>query len=295
MEIFQNASLVRLRSHHERFLVANDDQQTVGQDRDGSSVNARWTVEFPESSSIHIRLKSCHGKYLTASNMPFLIGMRGKRVLQTLPRRLTSSVEWEPVMEGVHVRFKTRYFQFLRANGKFPPWRGHITHDVTHRSITQYWCLWDVEVLEHRDPEASPRLLPPPEENDTGSNSDDHDFPPEISFRDMKESTFEPDGSPEGSAAAFEGRVIKYEIVEENGDVNQTIGEQSFIFTGSGVKELKKTLEAGTGMEEDFTICLRDPSTGKLCPLRLQLPPDNSDVHVVLVPDSSKGCLFVIK
>ncbi|KAE8710003.1 putative serine/threonine-protein kinase [Hibiscus syriacus] len=129
MEIFEKASVVRLCRHHDKFLVANDDQETIGQDRDGSSRNARWAREFPESSSFHIRLKSCHGKYLTASNMLFLIGLRGKRVLQTLPRRLTSSVEWEPLSEGVQVRFKTRYGQYLRANGRFPPWMGHITHD----------------------------------------------------------------------------------------------------------------------------------------------------------------------
>ncbi|KAK8607192.1 hypothetical protein V6N13_052936 [Hibiscus sabdariffa] len=163
MEIFQKASVVRLCSHHDKFLVANEDQETVGQDRDGTSMNARWTVEFPESSSIHIRLKSCHGKYLTASNMPFLIGLRGKKVLQTLPRRLTSSVEWEPVMEGVQIRLRTRYGQYLRANGKFPPWRGHITHDVPYRSATQEWILWNVEILEHRHEEALPRLLPPAE------------------------------------------------------------------------------------------------------------------------------------
>ncbi|GMI68454.1 CROLIN 1 [Hibiscus trionum] len=101
MEIFQKSRVVRLCSHHERLLVANDDQETVSQERDWSSMKAQWTVEFPESSSIHIRLESCYGKYVTASNMPFLIGLRGKMVLQTLPRRLTSSVEWEPIGEGV--------------------------------------------------------------------------------------------------------------------------------------------------------------------------------------------------
>lgn len=198
MEIFQKASVVRLCSHHDKYLIAENDQETVGQDRDGSSRNARWAVEFVDSSPVHIRLKSCFGKYLTASNMPFLIGMRGKMVLQTLPRRLDSSVEWEPIREGVQVRFMTRYGRYLRANAKLPPWRGHITHDIPHRTVTQDWVLWTVDVIENRPQEEALPLPPPPppppletttseqhmdNEEDNNSNSDDPGSPTEISLR----------------------------------------------------------------------------------------------------------------
>ncbi|XP_039016788.1 uncharacterized protein LOC120147488 [Hibiscus syriacus] len=296
MEIFQTASVVRLCSHHDKFLVANDDQETVGQDRDGSSTKARWIVEFPESSSMHIRLKSCHGKYLTASNMPFLIGMKGKRVLQTLPRRLTSSVEWEPVREGVQVRFRTRYGQYLRANGKFPPWRGHITHDVPHLSVTQDWILWTVEILEERQPGASPHLLPPPPvETSSPQHIDSNlDSDSEISLRGPRESTLEADESTEGSGGTFEGRIIKYEVVDENGNVDKTIGERSFTFKGNGVEELKKMLKKEAKVDEEFTICSHNTFNGKLYALRVGLLPNNSAMHVVLVPQSCKGCQFVI-
>lgn len=150
MDIFQNAQAVRLRSHHEKYLTAEDDEESVSQDRNGSSKAAKWTVEFvADHANSLIRLKSCYNKYLTASNQPFLLGMTGRKVLQTLPRRLDSSVEWEPIRDGHNqVKLRTRYGQFLRANGGFPPWRNSVTHDVPHRTATQEWIYWQVDVVE---------------------------------------------------------------------------------------------------------------------------------------------------
>lgn len=151
MELFQKAKSVRLKSHHEKYLLADEDEETVCQDRNGSCRQAKWTVEFVGDANV-LRFKSCYGKYLTASNMPFFFGMSGKKVLQTLPKRLDSSVEWEPIREGFQVRLKTRYGQYLRANGGLPPWRNSITHDIPHRTATQDWILWDVDIVEIRVP-----------------------------------------------------------------------------------------------------------------------------------------------
>ncbi|KAG2261298.1 hypothetical protein Bca52824_068377 [Brassica carinata] len=41
-------------------------------------MSARWKVETVEEANV-ICLKSCFSKYLTASNMPMLLGMAGKR------------------------------------------------------------------------------------------------------------------------------------------------------------------------------------------------------------------------
>ncbi|GFP98420.1 hypothetical protein PHJA_001985900 [Phtheirospermum japonicum] len=95
-----------------------------------------------------IRLKSCYGKYLTASNQSFLLGMTGRKVLQTLPKRLDSSVEWGSVWDNGAVKLKTRYDRFLRANGGLPPWRNSVTHDVPHRTVTKEWVLWEVHVVD---------------------------------------------------------------------------------------------------------------------------------------------------
>lgn len=147
MDLFHRAKAVRLRSHHDKYLLADEDEESVFQDRNGSSRSARWTVEFVEGENV-LRLRSCHGKYLTASNSPFLLGMTGKKVLQTHPKRLDSSLEWEPVREGFHVKLKTRYGNYLRANGGLPPWRNSVTHDIPHRTATQDWVLWEVDVVE---------------------------------------------------------------------------------------------------------------------------------------------------
>lgn len=159
MEFFQRAKAVRLRSHHDKYLNAEEDEESVNQDRNGSSKTAKWIVEHvPEYDNI-IRLKSCYNKYLTASNQPLLLGVTGRKVVQSLPRRLDSSVEWEPVRDGTQVKLKTRYGNFLRANGGLPPWRNSVTHDIPHRSATQDWILWDVDVLEiHLQPPAPPPI-----------------------------------------------------------------------------------------------------------------------------------------
>lgn len=125
MEIFKKAETVRLRSYHDKYLLAEEDEDSVSQDRDGRSMNARWTVEIVEETN-GIRLKSCFGKYLTASNIPMFLGMTGKRVTQTLPRRLDSSTEWEPIREGVQVRLKTRYASRLISLSNVIFSRDHI-------------------------------------------------------------------------------------------------------------------------------------------------------------------------
>ncbi|KAK8278205.1 hypothetical protein V6Z12_D09G027000 [Gossypium hirsutum] len=288
MEIFEEASIVRFRSIHDKYLLAEDDEETVSQERGGTVRNARWTVEFVQFNSTHIRLKSCYGKYLTASNMPFLLGMTGKKVLQTLPKRLDSSVEWEPIQEGSRVRLKTRYGQYLRANGGIPPWRNHITHDTPYRTSHQDWILWQVDILRFRHQDKLPAPPPPFQVQADGFDNSDTGSPPTISLRGSRMSKNEEDDSGNGSPKAFEGRIIKYEVVDDNGDVDQNIGERKFIFKGNGVDDLKKALKEENVVKEEFSLCSRNPLNGNLYPLRLQLPPNNTAMHVVLVPLSSK-------
>jgi hypothetical protein len=87
MELFAHAKVVRLRSHHDKFLYADEDEVRVTQDRDGSSANARWTVEAAPHSAGVVRLRSRYGRYLTASGEPFLLGMKGRKVTQMAPRQ----------------------------------------------------------------------------------------------------------------------------------------------------------------------------------------------------------------
>ncbi|CAK9180386.1 unnamed protein product [Ilex paraguariensis] len=149
MEFFNKAKSVRLRSHLGKYLVADDDEETVRQSSNGSSRKARWTVEFVEGNSHVIRLKSFHGKYLTASDEPFLLGMTGKKVVQTIPTTMKdNSIEWEPIKEGFEVKLRAKGGKFLRANGATPPWRNSITHDLPHRTATQSWVLWEVDVVD---------------------------------------------------------------------------------------------------------------------------------------------------
>jgi hypothetical protein len=74
MELFDRAKTVRLRSHHDKYLYADEDESHVTQDRNASSPNARWLVELVPHSPGVLRLRSRYGRYLSASNEPFLLG-----------------------------------------------------------------------------------------------------------------------------------------------------------------------------------------------------------------------------
>ncbi|KAE9459055.1 hypothetical protein C3L33_09058, partial [Rhododendron williamsianum] len=147
MELFQKAITVKL-SHKNKYLVAEDNQESVYLDRDGSLKNAVWAVEIVENGPKYLRFKSYYGKYLTASNVPFPIpGSTGRKVLQTVSEKPDSSTEWEPIRDGFSVRFKTPGGTFLRPNGGLPPWRNSVTHDIPHRRGTQEKILWDIHVV----------------------------------------------------------------------------------------------------------------------------------------------------
>ncbi|KAM0924579.1 hypothetical protein ACQ4PT_004565 [Festuca glaucescens] len=160
MELFTHAKEIRLKSRHDKFLYADEDELRVTQDRKGTSPNARWTVETVPHAPGAIRLRSRYGRYLAASSEPFMLGMKGHKVVQAAPvpgGRPDASVEWEPVREEFHVRFKSRLGaggvggsggKYLRANGGVPPWRNSVTHDVPNRDNAQEWVFWNVEVVQ---------------------------------------------------------------------------------------------------------------------------------------------------
>ncbi|KAJ0241254.1 hypothetical protein HA466_0216880 [Hirschfeldia incana] len=151
IDIFHIAKSVRLRSSaHEKYLTADDNEESVVMGRNGSSKEARWRVELVPGSEGVIRLKSCHGGYLTASDERLMLGATGHKVVQS--RRTGDGEpagEWKPVADGSKVKLKSRNGgNFLRANGGMPPWRNSVTHDIPNRSATQDWVVWEVDVVE---------------------------------------------------------------------------------------------------------------------------------------------------
>ncbi|CAN8291654.1 unnamed protein product [Cochlearia groenlandica] len=283
MEFFQKAKAVRMRNSHNKYLTADDDEESVTQNRNGSTKNARWTIEPVRDSHHVIRLKSCYGKYLTASNDRFLLGATGKKVVQIKPNRFDSSVEWEPVREGSKIKLRARNGNYLRANGGLPPWRNSVTHDTPHLSATQDSISWDVDVVEilinakstaETDIPAA-KIAPPPHRRPSKSSSR---TPSSLSDRSDLDSIESPPKS--------EGRTIYYHIADDEGHVEDesTVG-YAFAFKGNSVAELTQTLREETSME-DAVVCTRSPLNGKLFKLRLQLPPNNGSLHVVLLPSS---------
>ncbi|XP_038990457.1 uncharacterized protein LOC103721972 isoform X2 [Phoenix dactylifera] len=284
MDLFHRARLVRLRSHLDKYLMAEDDQENVCQDRRGASYNARWAVELVEGPHPLVRLKSRHDLYLTASNEPFLLGCAGRKVIQTAPTRLDSSVEWEPIREGFQVMLKTRDGRFLQANGGLPPWRNSVSHYPPHCSIAPTWILWDVHILDITtpSPSTSPSVaLDLPPEPDRCSQSS---RPSDVSLRLSKIES----SSFWGSLHKVEGRTIHYTVADDDGNLDESFERSSFIFNKLGVKQLTQKLEEETNLR-DIIVCHRNSLNGRLYPLHLTLPPNNAAMHVVVVRASSRG------
>ncbi|XP_011085785.2 uncharacterized protein LOC105167682 [Sesamum indicum] len=275
MEFFKNARTVRLRSIHDKFLMADSDEEKVVQDRHGTHKSVRWTVEFVEGVDTVIRLKSCYGKYLTASDEEHRLGVTGRKVIQSLPRKLDSSVEWEPVTDAnrVLVKLKTRYGNYLRANGGLPPWRNSITHDVPQRHHD--WILWSVDIMQTR-PKSPPKVSTSESEDDLNSSFHLISSSPGLS------------GKHEDPPMKSEGRLIYYCVADDDGDFGDDKNAPSFHFKGFGLEELTQKLEEETGLK-DIIVCSRNLINGKLYPLRLALPPNKPTMHVVVVPPTSRA------
>lgn len=186
------------------------------------------------------------------------------------------------------MKLKTRYGHFLRANGGVPPWRNSVTHDIPHRTATQDWILWEVHVVEivivhSPKPKAVVQAVPRLDEFASESSSPSTHSAKSNSFG--RQESIDSVGSSPPRAA--DGRAIYYCIADEFGNVNEGDEGHCITFKGNGVDELTRRLEDETGLE-DIVVCSRSPLNGKLYPLRLQLPPNNVTMHVVVVPSSSK-------
>ncbi|KAG0483814.1 hypothetical protein HPP92_011898 [Vanilla planifolia] len=295
MELFRRAKAVRLRSHNDKYLLAEEDEERVCQGRNGSTRRARWEVELVEDEQSLVRLKSCYGKYLSASHEPFLLGLTGCKVLQFAPRHLDfshSSLEWEPILDGLQVKLKTRRGNFLRANGGLPPWRNSVTHDIPH--VHHDWILWNVDIVEIRTYSSAPS--PAVVEDESVAS------PPKSGFSKQESFSSSSSGSPRKSFSSSTNdspsksdcRIIHYVVANNEGFVEKGAEEFTFCFKGNSVEELKQNLEEETELH-DIIICTRSPINGKLYPLRLHLPPNKTTMNVVVVLASSRVTKTFVK
>ncbi|KAI3704763.1 hypothetical protein L1987_74992 [Smallanthus sonchifolius] len=156
MEVFQNDMIIRLKNNQGRYLVAQQDEESVSKSRDGSTQNAQWKIEMHDEESIY--LKSCYGKYLTASNQPSIPGLvaRNLKVIQTQPEKRNTSHLWLPVsqtdtQEPHSVWLTTLHNTYLRAHSGPAPLGNMITHDLFRKENPKTHnkkILWHIEIVD---------------------------------------------------------------------------------------------------------------------------------------------------
>jgi hypothetical protein len=293
IQYLETAKAIRLQSHHGKYLVADDDEKTVRQSRNGSSHKARWTVELGKGKNGNtVRLKSCHGLYLTGIDEPFLLGMTGKKVIQAADGNGSGFDQWEPIKESsMHfIKLRSKDGNFLRANRGMPPYRNSVTYDVPHRTLTQDWVLWSVDVVD-----INLSLLSSSLSSMSSLNFSDDDYTGSPDTRSLSffsggfRRTFgKQHGKETDSPAKSDGRIIYYHVADDDGKVNDTIEPASFNFKGNGLEELTQKLEDETGLD-NIIVCSRNRFDGKIYPLHLALPPNNATMHIVVVPSTTKG------
>ncbi|KAK2966950.1 hypothetical protein RJ640_002135 [Escallonia rubra] len=68
MDIFRKAKIVRLRNNSGKFLIAEDDKLSLSLGRDGTSINAHWTVEYLEGQDFLLWHESNgHGRAISST------------------------------------------------------------------------------------------------------------------------------------------------------------------------------------------------------------------------------------
>ncbi|KAL1541836.1 hypothetical protein AAHA92_26008 [Salvia divinorum] len=154
MDIFRKAKSIRMVSYRDKYLTAEEDEESVIQDEQQRQQSV-WTVELVADRDA-IRLRSCLGTYLTASSIPLLpAGVTAKKAVQTSRESPSDpAIEWEPLRDGMQVKLRSCCGNFLRPNGGLPPWRNIVTHDVPHLPNSGNKLLWDVQIVEKRPPKS---------------------------------------------------------------------------------------------------------------------------------------------
>nr|GEV46525.1 hypothetical protein [Tanacetum cinerariifolium] len=148
--------IVRLKNVQDKYLIAQQDEQSVSKSRNGFNKNAQWKVEVKDEESLY--LKSCYGKYLTASNQPLIPGMiaRNLKVTQTQPEKKNTSHLWLPVVqpeprEPHTMWLKTRHGSYLQTHSGPPPLGNMITHDLLRKDgpiPLSKKILWHIEIVD---------------------------------------------------------------------------------------------------------------------------------------------------
>ncbi|EEE66723.1 hypothetical protein OsJ_23406 [Oryza sativa Japonica Group] len=328
MELFERARTVRLRGHHDKYLYAEEDESRVSQDRSASSperaVVRRAGPPRPRRPPPPQPLRPLPLR-LQRALPPRRHRPQGPPALPTASTPPSSGSPSATAPTPASAPATATTFPRQRAAPAVAPIRHPTTSPTatpggssgpSRSSKVLPESLVPAPIASDDDPAAphyktpsrgpspvpTPALAPasPPRHRPASPPSYlARPPPPPPGYIEPPQGYIEPP-PPEPTLARIEstesfslplhkvdGRAIHYHIGDDNGDIGDDQEGHSFTFNGTSLEELLERLQEETGLN-DVIICSRSPINGKLMPLRLQLPPNNAAMHIVLVRESSK-------
>ncbi|PUZ65295.1 hypothetical protein GQ55_3G212400 [Panicum hallii var. hallii] len=292
MEFFENARLVRLKSHLGTYLCAADDAEAVSHGYRRNSRGTVWAVEL--AGDEYVRLQCQRGLYLGAADTAAALDAATPscRVVQGLPSTPNDSAFlWTPRREEGErgagcLTLSGPLGRLLRASFWETPRDNTVTLDFEVGPEESTWVVEVVPAEQAAPPSpcraqsCDARLEAAAATLDTASSA----FVRLYSAKESKTKLEEPPSIEEPLHMPAR-RTIFHNTAREDGGVDD-FDEGTwryFTFDEQSLVALRRRLQQETKYK-DFVICRRSGGDApRLFPVVLDLPPGNNEMEFVLV------------
>ncbi|PAN18743.1 hypothetical protein PAHAL_3G222200 [Panicum hallii] len=292
MEFFENARLVRLKSHLGTYLCAADDAEAVSHGYRRNSRGTVWAVEL--AGDEYVRLQCQRGLYLGAADTAAALDAATPscRVVQGLPSTPNDSAFlWTPRREEGErgagcLTLSGPLGRLLRASFWETPRDNTVTLDFEVGPEESTWVVEVVPAEQAAPPSpcraqsCDARLEAAAATLDTASSA----FVRLYSAKESKTKLEEPPSIEEPLHMPAR-RTIFHNTAREDGGVDD-FDEGTwryFTFDEQSLAALRRRLQQETKYK-DFVICRRSGGdASRLFPVVLDLPPGNNEMEFVLV------------
>ncbi|CAL9075326.1 uncharacterized protein LOC135636387 [Musa acuminata AAA Group] len=305
MEFFTGASVVRLVSFYGMYLMANEDEKHVSLSKPDASDNALWNVEIVNRDRNYprVRLRSYVNCYLApdASKRRCFHGIfKDQNVFQEHRDGRRILAEWHPVREGLFVRLRCSFGDYLRGRVGHLIFPNSVMVDRPSGEHMGLSYLWEVHIIRLDEPPPRRPLSQAAEPSGASSSmaaipSSSEIVPAAVSMAGEaftsamaagpSSSTVSP---PSGFRA--EDRAFIYVIADDAGKADDPQEVLTSRLLGTSTSELTSKLRERTGLD-DVYVCARSwQDQNVFVPLHEEVPSMlECTHHLVVFNANSRG------